>query len=462
MCDTLVALPASTGRGGLLFAKNSDRERNEAQVLEISPARRSTTPPALRLTYVTIPDVAVTHACLLSRPFWMWGAEMGANEHGVVIGNEALHAKIPAQRRRALTGMDMVRLALERATSAKHAVDVIIALLERHGQGGDCGHLGRFYYNNGFIIADPAEAYVLETAGRWWAVKRVRSHRALSNAYSIGRDADAVSPDLAAHARSEGWLDRSGRFDVASHLIDERRDQISHGRGRCARGQSLLDRTAPGLTTADMLAILRDHGDAPDWSPANTRDRTLCMHAAEGPRRSQSVASLVSEFHGTRAVHWVTGTSAPCTGVFKPVILEAGLPDQGPMPDDRYDPETLWWRHETLHRGLLGDFDAGLAGFTAERDVLEASFRTRIDAALACKASSADLLTLTQACWREADAAEQRWTLALPSVGPSHAGTLSHRRSWARLNQVAGVPKAYSSSSSSVSSSTALSTSKAS
>src|SRR5262245_45472149 len=102
----------------------------------------------------------------------MWGAEMGVNQHGVAIGNEALHAKTPAQRRRALIGMDLVRLGLERAATAKQAVEVMIELLERHGQGGDCGHLGRFYYNNGFIVADPAEAYVLETAGRWWAVQR--------------------------------------------------------------------------------------------------------------------------------------------------------------------------------------------------------------------------------------------------------------------------------------------------
>ena len=30
MCDTLVALAASTARRATLFAKNSDRERNEA------------------------------------------------------------------------------------------------------------------------------------------------------------------------------------------------------------------------------------------------------------------------------------------------------------------------------------------------------------------------------------------------------------------------------------------------
>lgn len=462
MCDTLVALPASTTHGGLLFAKNSDRERNEAQVLEISPARRLAAPPPLELTYITIPDVSQTYTCLLSRPFWMWGAEMGTNERGVVIGNEALHAKTPAQRRRALTGMDLVRLGLERASTAKAAIEVIIALLEQYGQGGDCGHLGRFYYNNGFIIADPTEAYVLETAGRWWAVEEVRSHRALSNAYSIGRHADAISPDLVAHAKAEGWTDDNGRFDVAYRLIDESRDRISYGRGRCARGQALLDRNAPHLTTADMFAILRDHGDAPDWSPANTRDRTICMHAAEGPRRSQSVASMVSAFEGEYAVHWVTGTSAPCTSIFKPVFLDAGLPDQGATPGDQDDASSLWWRHERLHRGLLGDFNTQLANFTGERDALEASFRVQVDAALARKASPAERLTLSEACWREAAVAEQRWTKALLPCGPTPELHSSHRRSWARLNQVAGFPKGYSSSSSSGSSSAALSTPKAS
>ena len=449
MCDTLVSLASATACGATLFAKNSDRERNEAQVLELSPARRSASPPPLRLTYLTIPDVPETFECLISRPFWMWGAEMGANAHGVVIGNEALHARTPAQRKPALTGMDLVRLALERADTAARAVDVIIELLERYGQGGDCGHLGRFYYNNGFIIADPTQAFVLETAGRWWAVERVASHRSLSNAYSIGRDPSRISQDFQRHADIAGWTDAGGRFDVAACLIDEARDQVSFGRGRCARGQALLDRKAPQLTPADLMAILRDHGEAPDWSPANTHNRTLCMHASAGPRRSQSVASMVSEIGGGRAVHWVTGTSAPCTGVFKPVILEAGLPDIGPSPTDRHDDQSLWWRHERLHRAMLADFGPSLAGFEAERDALEADFRRRIDTAFATGADLAALRALTAACWREADLAERRWTQALPAPGPAPPSDRPHRRSWARLNQVAGFPAQSSSSSTS-------------
>lgn len=40
MCDTLVALASTTAAGATLFAKNSDRERNEAQGLEVHPGAR--------------------------------------------------------------------------------------------------------------------------------------------------------------------------------------------------------------------------------------------------------------------------------------------------------------------------------------------------------------------------------------------------------------------------------------
>lgn len=419
MCDTLAALAYATRRGAVLFAKNSDRERNEAQGLELSPARRGGGP--LKLTYITIEDAAETHACLLSRPFWMWGAEMGVNAAGVAIGNEALHARTPAQRKRALTGMDLVRLGLERGGTAREALDVIVGLLERHGQGGDCGHLGRFYYNNGFIIADAAEAYVLETVGRSWVWARVAGVRALSNAYSIGAGYDSISADL----------DRGAPYDVAASLIDEARDAVSFGRGRCARGQALLERAAPDLTPAAMMAILRDHGDEADWTPAHTKGRTICMHASTGPRRSQSVGSMVSELRPGGGVHWVTGSSAPCISLFKPFVFGAKTPDFGPAPSDRADVQSRWWRHEALHRAALPDFCAALAEIAPERDALEARFQARIDEA----GDGRSLDDAVAVCWREADAAEARW---LERIGGRAASEpLAHRRSWARLSQAA-------------------------
>lgn len=416
MCDTMVALPPATATGRLLFAKNSDRERNEAQFLEFRPAARHA-PGTLRCTYIDIPQEAETQAALLSRPFWCWGAEIGANAAGVVIGNEAVFARTPPGQEPALIGMDLVRLGLERAATAEAAVGVIIELLERHGQGGDCGHLHEHFYDNSFLVADHREAFVLETVGRFWVTERVARTRAISNALSIGRGAIwRASPALLADAQAGSAAD----LDFAAAYLDPARDALTQGRARCARATELMARKDGALRVADMMAILRDHGPAAEgdaqWHPAHAKGRSICMHAGGPGRRSQSVASLVAELHPDgQALHWVTGTSGPCLSLFRPVLPGVALPAHGPRPSDREDPATLWWRHEALHRGaVLGDFAAVLAELAPARDALEARFAAIMAEALPeAPARRAEAMA---ACWAEADAWEAGWRKrALPA-----------------------------------------------
>ncbi|HEY4947973.1 MAG TPA: hypothetical protein VII19_08740, partial [Acidimicrobiales bacterium] len=89
MCDSFVTVTDD----GVMFAKNSDRDPNESQVLQWVEAADHQPGDRVVCTWIDIPQVAHTHAVLVSRPWWMWGAEMGANEHGVVIGNEAVFTK---------------------------------------------------------------------------------------------------------------------------------------------------------------------------------------------------------------------------------------------------------------------------------------------------------------------------------------------------------------------------------
>lgn len=443
MCDTMAATKGATTTGFTLFAKNSDRERNEAQYLDLIPAQTYGRGAVVRCTYVAIPQAARTHAVLLSRPFWIWGAEMGANEHGVVIGNEAVHPRQLPQRKPTLIGMDLLRLGLERSTTAAEAVQVITGLLEEFGQGGSCGHMARRYYDNSFIIADRNEAFVLETIGRRWAVEKAGPSRAISNTYTINTNITAASPDLEAFARAQGWWTKNRPFDFAAAVTSPDNPGLPGAIGRCARATTLLTQQAGRVDTAAMMSNLRDHGAAAEnnagFHPEQIEGVTICMHAGDGTRRGQSVAAWVADLRDQGAVHWVTGTSAPCTSVFKPVFLDSGLPPQGARPGDRSDPATLWWRHEQLHRAMVqGDYPAAMAWFRPERDALEAEFRIRVESVLTLPGAEGTKARkkVAEACWKDAAAAETRWiaratTLTCTGLRPSF------KRAWSRFDKLA-------------------------
>ncbi|MGH7823302.1 MAG: C69 family dipeptidase, partial [Candidatus Binatia bacterium] len=339
MCDTVVVV----GPESVLFAKNSDRDPTEPQLLEWQP-RRSHPPGArVRCTHVEIPQARETNAVLLSRPFWMWGAEIGANEHGVVIGNEAVFIREPYAKE-GLTGMDLLRLALERAASAKAAVEVIVELLERHGQGGGCGfEHPSFTYHNSFIAADAREAWVLETAGKRYATERVAGARSISNALTIA-----------------GFDERADRLKTWASCSRQRRTRTEE-----------LARSA--RSPADMMRILRDHGAGrvwPEYGWATGAMKAPCMHAGGLVASAQTTASWVAELRPQRTRHWVTGTSAPCVGLFKPVDVAEPV-DTGPPPAAAPDPQSLWWRGERLHRRVMRDPARYGALFLRERDEVE-------------------------------------------------------------------------------------------
>ena len=442
MCDTLIATPDATAGGTTLFAKNSDREPNEAHHVTIVPGRAHPPGSTVACTYLTIPQAGRTFTVFLAKPFWIWGAEMGANEHGVVIGNEAVFTKVPYVKKNALTGMDLLRLALERSSTAREALEVITELIAAHGQGGNCGFRKRFFYHNSFIIADPHDAWLLETAGRFWAALRMTGVYAISNGLTIGSHWDLASPDLVSHAIERGWCRNTREFHFARCYSDTLFTFFSDCRTRRGRTNSLLSSKKGSLTVSDMAAILRDHGEEKEhtWRPhRGLTGAAVCMHAGFGPiRASQTTGSMISSIRKDTATHFVTGTAAPCTGIFKPVWLDTPLPETGPVPSGIHDGASLFWKHEVLHRKTLCNHPVLTERYRSERDRLEASF---VDAALRNEAMPAtERAAISARCFAEAEDALERWISNQKETKFTDHGGWLYRSAWRKFNRDAGMP----------------------
>jgi len=287
-----------------------------------------------------------------SRPFWLWGFEHGLNEHGVAIGNEAVLTRetLPPT---GLLGMDLVRLGLERSKTAREATEIIGALIERYGQGGSAQYDVDFRYCGSFIIADHADAYVLESSGRQWIARRVEDRACISNRLTI--DSGSLgSPDVESYARARGWCGESS-FDFAgaysSRNAGKDKSDPLHARGRLARSRELVSRNGR-RTVREMLAIIRDHaarGETPPAVDPAARDDspTLCMHGSAAGTTASMVAELPAPGADTIPVLWAS-LAAPCTAIAFPLFVAGTMPPVLAAGGERASSDSPWWRFKKI------------------------------------------------------------------------------------------------------------------
>uniref|UniRef100_G3NLN3 Secernin 3 n=1 Tax=Gasterosteus aculeatus aculeatus TaxID=481459 RepID=G3NLN3_GASAC len=308
-CDTFVALPPSTEGQRVIFGKNSDRPCDEVQEVVYLPARDHGAGEKLECTYIEIEQVAHTYAVVLSKPAWLWGAEMGANEHQVCIGNEAVWGRESADGDEALLGMDLVRIGLERADTAEKAVDVITELLQKYGQGGTCMEDEcSFTYHNSFLISDRKEAWLLETSGKHWAAERVEGgYRNISNQYSITTKIDKEHPEMREYARGQGWWDGATPFNFSTVYSFTTTARIEASGSRYCEGKKLLEKNDGHITAETMMDILRD------------KDSGINMEGLF--MTTGSMVSVIPTDPTLPGVHYFTATPDPERSVFKPFVF---------------------------------------------------------------------------------------------------------------------------------------------
>lgn len=369
MCDTMVALGNSTKDGSVIFAKNSDRNSNEPLLTIRVPRKQYAPDGKLKCTYIEIDQVEETYEVLLLKPSWMWGAEMGCNEFGLNIGNEAVFTR-EKQGPEALLGMDMLRLALERCRKSEEALDLLIVLLERYGQGGNCGYKKKFFYHNSFLIADPQSAWVLETAGEYWAAEKVKDVRSISNRLSIGGTFDRSHPDLIKHAVDKGWCKGKTDFNFAHCYSDPLITRFSGSLHRSGRSSCVLEEDKGKITPQTMKKILRSHEEGLEGRQFTRHSlKSVCMHGGFifGDQTTGSYIASINDQHQT---YLITGSSIPCLALFKPFWMIEG--ESFSFGEEEADAALAFWKkRELLHRAVIENKIPDLGAYLAGRDRIE-------------------------------------------------------------------------------------------
>lgn len=329
MCDTMVG--RNTANAPFFFAKNSDRDPGEPQLIQYVDGREGIDSPTHpehregydRIQYPRLMEAAKTFEnplrAIISRPAWMWGAEMGVNEAGVAIGNEALFARSRTAKD-GLLGMDILRLALHNAQSSSEGVGIVARLIETFGQGGNGSYSGNLRYHNSFVIADEREAWIVESAGKRWAAKSVERVGSISNAYSIGTDYRRADTQT---MREKPDFSRTHASRL--HLL------FTKGTFRQKRSSILLGERE--VSWDAMRRVLR-HNEGSIAVPDRSM-RSLCMDA-NGFIKSRTSASMIVEYQDGTPIVWMTGSPIPTYSPFFPFTIDVESFDIAPHADVRF------------------------------------------------------------------------------------------------------------------------------
>lgn len=337
MCDTLY----KKTKKGFFFAKNSDRSANEPNLTVFIP-KSMHEEKYLHCTYITIDQVKETNAMVLVKPSWMWGAEMGINQYGLCIGNEAVFTKSKTSKNKSLIGMDFLRLALERCSTCHEALELLISLLEKHGQGGNCGFDKNFYYDNSYLIADRLDAYILETSGIEWVYKKIEKEGNISNR-----------------------LQTRETYDLSSlgEMVDfakKRTEPVFTFFSKSKHRQSCVNKSIRSDSKdflSNLMDALRSHEETNQRKLFSSGSMaSVCMH--ESFLGNHTTSSMIVDFENKEPILWLTSSSTPCLTLYKPVFFGVTESVLFSSEDKAFE---YWLNQEYLKRaiyaGLIDVFD---------------------------------------------------------------------------------------------------------
>jgi hypothetical protein len=311
--DMVVALGQAAVNGTALFGADCYARPTFRHRLNLTPGRAHPLDEVVRTTYLRRPPARQTCSVLGCRLDDCWGFCHAVNEHHVASGVTGWHSRVPLAET-GLTDTELTRLALERGHTALHAVDVLTDLISRHGQCAEPGGRPGNPADNIFLIADPHEAFVVEAAGRHWAIQECLQVRAVTGAGLVRQDWDRLAPGFADLAQRHGWWHDDGHKLDVTCCHDPNDPSHAAARRRWGRATLALEQQNGSIDDQFLRRLLLDHYETSAASKA---------HRPPSALSGSFLAPLPGAPHPVLA--WAA-FGLPRVAVFFPVWLDGELP----------------------------------------------------------------------------------------------------------------------------------------
>lgn len=348
-CDMMLACGGGAAeRQSLIGANYFDAGRQLLAVRSFAAAAHPLD-DVIDASQIRLPQTRQTSALVGIQPVDTWGIQFGCNEHRVAVGTAVWRSRLPALDA-GLSGMDLTRLALERGHSALHAVEVVTDLITRYGQRNAYASAP----DSVFLLADPREAFVLEVAGRYWALSQCIHTRAVADVGLIRQDWKRLSPGLAEQAIQNGWWHDDGvKLDFGG-VLGGVHDGHAWSLKRWSKGTLALAQREGKLDVDALRQMLADQFDS-----------CVRQHAL-APTASRRLASAVVRLDADATPLFWFAPGSMETPLYFPLVVGADAPVA-------YSGPTVWDESAAspaLIKRLQRQFDQDVDEFLGEAQQL--------------------------------------------------------------------------------------------
>ncbi len=367
-CTTILIGSKLTADGSVIHAHNEDMGTSAVGRLWVVQSHSYREGVSLKVPYVTIPQLtqtwqywasgnaAATEGLGISEGSGSYNSILvGMNQWGLTMSCNWMNSREESLEKKGIRRYAIRQLILERAKSAREAVQIIGDFIDHFGQADWSGLT--------YCLADTKEAWIVETTTLHWVARRVRDDeiRVVANRFTIGSDYDLGSEGLIEFAVAKGWYHAAeGKFSFRDAFgLPEKMNQ-PYDSEREERAMHLLENKKGLITPGDLFVVLRDRYEGTPKFALPLEDeiwRDYCEeHAISRPistnlAQSSSVAHLRSDLPvEVGAVLWYAMATPNFSGYFPIYAAATKIPKEFSELNGTRSENSAWWTFRMLQQ----------------------------------------------------------------------------------------------------------------